>query len=83
MGDREKKRKMEIQIFEYLENEKTFSDEIKSIFHSFLRAIIWWRIKVFKKIANTSFKTEQLKESPLQILRKKRMYRTWCGENNR
>ena len=41
MGDREKKRKMEIQIFEYLENEKRFSDEIKSIFHSFLRAIIW------------------------------------------
>ena len=37
MADREKKkdRKMEIQKFEYPENEKSFLDEIKSIFHSF------------------------------------------------
>ena len=27
--------------FEYLENEKSFLGEIKKIFHSFLRAIIW------------------------------------------
>ena len=31
---------MEIQKFEYLENEKSFLDEIKNIFHSFWRAII-------------------------------------------
>ena len=31
--------------FEYLENEKNFLDEIKSIFHSFWRAIIWWTNK--------------------------------------
>ena len=30
-----KKEKMEIQKFEYLENEKSFLDEIKNIFHSF------------------------------------------------
>ena len=35
MADREKKVKTEIQIFEYLENEKSFLDEIKNIFHSF------------------------------------------------
>ena len=35
MADREKKEKMEIQKFEYLENEKIFLDEIKNIFHSF------------------------------------------------
>ena len=41
MADREKKRGsttielMEIQQFEYLENEKRFLDEIKNIFHSF------------------------------------------------
>ena len=29
------------QKFEYLENEKSFLDEIKSIFHSFGKAIIW------------------------------------------
>ena len=31
----EKEEKMEIQTFEYLEKEKSFSDEIKNIFHSF------------------------------------------------
>ena len=36
MADREKKEgKVEIQKFEYLENEKSFLDEIKRIFHSF------------------------------------------------
>ena len=32
---------METQKFEYLENEKSFLDEIKIIFHEYLRAIIW------------------------------------------
>ena len=36
MADREKKeRKTNIQKFEYLENKKSFLDEIKNIFHSF------------------------------------------------
>ena len=35
--------KREIQTFEYLEKEKSFLDEIKSIFHNFVRAIIWWK----------------------------------------
>ena len=36
MADREKKRgRTEIQKSEYLENEKSFLDEIKNIFHSF------------------------------------------------
>ena len=30
-----------LQIFEYLENEKSFLDEIKTIFLSFCRAIVW------------------------------------------
>ena len=30
-----------IQKIEYFENEKSFLDEIKNIFHSFKRAIIW------------------------------------------
>ena len=30
-----------LQKFEYLKNEKSFLDEIKNIFHSFWRAIIW------------------------------------------
>ena len=34
------KKRGEIQRFEYLENEKNFLDEIKSIFHNYLRAII-------------------------------------------
>ena len=36
MGDRKKKEgKTKIQKFEYLENEKSFLDEIKNSFHSF------------------------------------------------
>ena len=41
----EKEVETKIQKSEYLENEKSFLDEIKSIFHSFLRAIIWFEIK--------------------------------------
>ena len=43
MADREKEGKTEIQKLEYLEKEKSFLDEIKSIYHNYLRAIIWWR----------------------------------------
>ena len=38
---------MEIQKFDYLMNEKSFLDEIKSIFHSFWRAVIWSKTKVY------------------------------------
>ena len=34
MADTEKRWKMEIHKFEYLENEKSFLDEIKSIFYN-------------------------------------------------
>ena len=34
-----------LQKLEYLENEKSFLDEIKSIFHNFWRAIIWWKYR--------------------------------------
>ena len=49
MADREKMGKTKIHKFEYLENEKSFLDEIKNIFHSFWRAIIWWKTKFAKK----------------------------------
>ena len=49
MADRGKKeRKTKIQKFEYLKKEKSFLDEIKSIFHSFLKG--------YQKIADISFK---------------------------
>ena len=35
MADREKKGKTKVQKFEYFDNEKSFLDEIKNIFHSF------------------------------------------------
>ena len=42
MADRKKKeRKMEIQNFKYLENKKSFLDEIKNMLRSFWRTIIW------------------------------------------
>ena len=45
MADREKEGRREIGKFEYLENKKSFLDEIKSIFHSFQRSIIWCKNK--------------------------------------
>ena len=37
-----------LENFEYLKNQKSFSDEIKSTFHSFWRAIIWWKKQALK-----------------------------------
>ena len=34
--------KSKIQKFKYLENEKNLLDEVKSIFHNYLRATICW-----------------------------------------
>ena len=42
--------------FEYLEIEKSFLDEIKSIFYNFWMDIIWWKNKNLIKIVDTSFK---------------------------
>ena len=41
MTDKEKDEKTEIQSFEYLEIKDSFLDEIKSIFHNYLRTITW------------------------------------------
>ena len=41
---------------EYLDNEKNVLNEIKNIFHSFWRAIIWWKNKNLIKIADTRFR---------------------------
>ena len=43
-----------LQKFEYLENEKSFFDKIKNTFHSFWKAIIWWKNK--KIIKNSGHK---------------------------
>ena len=43
------KKGSKLHKFEYLENEKSFLDEIKNTFHSFGRAIIWWKNKNLKK----------------------------------
>ena len=49
MADTAKKEeKRETQKIEYLEHEKGFLDEIKSIFHYFLRSIIWWRKEKYR-----------------------------------
>ena len=53
MADRENTGEDGIQKFEYIDNEKSFLDEIKSIFCNYLRAVIWWKKW---KIVDTSFK---------------------------
>ena len=55
--------KLEIQKFEYLENEESFLDEIKSIFDNYLRAIIWGKMK-FK----TQVKTQVLSSFSIKVL---------------
>ena len=58
----EKEGKKEIHKSEYLENEKSFLDEVKNNFHSFWRAIIWWKIFFLDtsfKISITVFKKKQ------------------------
>ena len=44
-----------MEKFEYLENEKSFLDEIKNIFRSFWRIIIREEIKIGEKVKDTSF----------------------------
>ena len=43
----EKEGNTEIQKFEYLEDKKSFLDEMKKKFHSFWRAIIWLKVKIW------------------------------------
>ena len=52
----EKEGRTEIRKIEYFEKEKSFFDEIKSIFHRFWRPIVWWKNKNLMKIADKSFK---------------------------
>ena len=52
----EKEGKTEIQKSEYLENKRSFSDEIKNIFLSFWRTIIWLQTIIWSKIVDTRFK---------------------------
>ena len=40
-----RKERKKLQKLEYLENEKSFLDEIKNIFHGFWRPVIWWKNK--------------------------------------
>ena len=44
-----------LQKFEYLENKKSFSDEIKNIVHSFWRFVIWWKNKNLTKNSRHKF----------------------------
>ena len=52
-----------MQKFEYLENEKSFLDEIKNIFHSFWRALIWLKKNLIKNSRHkVIYKLKQLLE---------------------
>ena len=49
MGDREKKSRRQKYKSLNLENEKSFLEETKNILHSFWRAIISRKIKIWQK----------------------------------
>ena len=55
MTGREKREKTKIEKFEYLENEKRFLDEIKTIFHNYLRAIIGEKMKNSRRKLQDAF----------------------------
>ena len=55
MTDGGKETNMEIQKLEYLKNEKSFLDEVKNIFHSFLKGYHLVRNEDWIKIVDTSF----------------------------
>ena len=44
-----------LQNFEYLENEKSFLDDTKKVFHSFGQAIIWYKNKTLIKNSGHKF----------------------------
>ena len=48
MADREKKGGRRKYKNLNLANEESFLDEIKSIFHNYLRAIIWWKYENYR-----------------------------------
>ena len=52
---------MKIQKFEYFEKKKSSSDDIKSIFHNFLRAIFWEK----KENQRTQVLHKKLDEAPI------------------
>ena len=54
-----KRRQNITKKLEYLENGKSFLDEMKNIFHSFWRAIIWWKNKNLIKNSRHKLKQNQ------------------------
>ena len=77
----EKKGRTEIQKNEYLENEKSSLDEIKTIFHSFWRAIIRGKNKNLMKVADTSFKYQAWKNCPGQNSFNRSCNLKFCGKS--
>ena len=74
------KRRQKIQKLEYLENEKSFLNEIKNTFHSLWRAIIWWKNKNLLK--NSKYKPISV-ATPLNYIvfrLKKKKYRRKSGD---
>ena len=49
-----------LQKFEYLQNGKSFFNEIKNIFYSFWRSVIWWKNKNWWNVADTKLLIEKL-----------------------
>ena len=68
--------KLEIQRFEYPENEKSSLDEIKTIFHNYLRALFGEKMK-FK----TQVKTKVLSSFLIKVFCNRMIYMPICFHN--
>ena len=77
---------MEKQNFEYLKNEKSFLVAIKSIFHSFLSATIWWTNKNGRhKLLKAHKQNTKKPKTPTNwhsVLEKKRIKRYYKKHQN-
>lgn len=58
MFERGKKGKRKVQNIEYLENEGSFFGKLKSIFHNFWKAFLWWNIWKYGKIITINMKAK-------------------------
>ena len=58
---------MEIRKFEYLENKKIFLVEVKSIFHNYLRTVIWWKNEKWRTQALILRVSHVIDKIPLEI----------------
>ena len=79
MSGKSRKEAKKLQKIEYLENEKSFLDEIKNTFHSFWRATFWWKNKNLIKNSGHKFYGSQSWDLSDHWLLTDRFFERWIS----